>query len=65
MTRGLHFPRRADEEHLESDTELRAGIEDGLGLLGGDRAQEFGEEQFEQGWPKDYARNHLPNDLCQ
>ena len=51
MTRELHFPRRADEEHLESDTELRAGIEDGLGLLGGDRTQEFGEEQFEQGWP--------------
>ena len=51
-----------DQEHVEPDAELRAGIEDALVSLG-NSALQVGKEQAEQRRPEDHAGDHLADDL--
>ncbi len=59
----IDLQRRADQEHVEPDAELRADIEDVLGLLGEQRPLEAGEEQPEQRRPEHHAGDHLTDHL--
>jgi hypothetical protein len=55
--------RRADEEHVEADADLRTDIEDVARFLRKQRGLEFGKEQPEERRPEQHAGDHLAHHL--
>src|SRR3546814_3891802 len=59
----IEAERRADEEHIEPDADLRADVEDVARFLREKRRLKVGEEEAEERRPDQHAGDHLADDL--